>query len=340
MTYHITEKLDLAAIQSSYRLTSEIMAQKESKEKELAAILTGQSDKKLVILGPCSADNEEAVLDYAKQLSELQKVVANKLLLVMRIYTAKPRTMGTGYKGLMHQPDPTKPPSLSEGLLATRRLHSTIISRFGLLTADELLYPSYFSLTQDLVSYYAIGARSVENQEHRLVASSLNQPVGMKNPTSGQLSILLHAIYAAKHPHHFISGMSSLKSSGNPLAHAILRGYRDNDGVSHSNYQVDNIQQLLEGYVSLGLSHPSLIIDVNHDNSGKNHNRQATIIAEVLKSLHEQQEIKEAVKGFMLESYLVEGRQDTPEIYGKSLTDPCMGWQETEDVITQLAERI
>ena len=314
---------------------------KERRDKELADIMTGKDDRFLLIIGPCSADREDAVLEYCERLAKLQEAVSDKLVLIPRVYTNKPRTTGDGYKGLLHQPDPRKTSDMLEGVIAIRRLHTNVLANTGVPTADEMLYPDNYRYLSDLLSYVAVGARSVENQEHRLTSSGIDIPVGMKNPTSGDISVMLNSIMAAQHPHTFIYRGWEVDTTGNPLAHAILRGYVNKHGESMPNYHFEELERLYNAYTAKGLQNMALIVDANHANSGKKYQEQPRICKEVLHSCRHSGEIKSIVKGFMVESYLEPGCQKIGDgVYGKSITDPCLGWEETIRLVQDIADLI
>ena len=328
-------------IKEQYPLSEEASLVKAKRDKEIKAIFDGTDNRMILIIGPCSADNPEAVLEYISRLRTVQDKVSDKLLIIPRIYTNKPRTTGAGYKGLLHYPDPTEKPNLIKGVIAIRKLHMQAITQYGLSSADEMLYPANHRYLNDLISYVAVGARSVENQEHRIVASGLNIPVGMKNPTSGDLSVMMNSIYAAQHSHTFCYRGWEVKSEGNPYAHAILRGYVDKFGKSSPNYHYEDLIGLHDEYMEHGLQKPALIVDTNHANSGKKFLEQIRITKEVLHSCRHNEDIKSLVKGFMIESYLEDGAQKIGEnIYGKSITDPCLGWEKTEKLILEVADLI
>ncbi|MGT2800637.1 3-deoxy-7-phosphoheptulonate synthase [Streptococcus marmotae] len=331
-----SEKIDLATVKALSKLSGEFLAKKTERDHELHQIITGQDDRLLLIIGPCSSDNEEAVLDYARRLAQLQEEVKDKIFIVMRVYTAKPRTNGEGYKGLVHQPDTSKLPDLINGIAAVRNLHYRVITETGLTTADEMLYSANYPLVDDLVSYHAIGARSVEDQEHRFVASGIDAPVGMKNPTSGNLTVMFNAVYAAQNQQNFIYRDAEVDTDGNPLAHIILRGANNELGMNLPNYYYDNLLHTIKQYQQFGLKNPFIVIDTNHDNSGKNYLEQIRIVRQTLINRAWNQSIRQYVRGFMIESYLEDGRQDTPDIYGKSITDPCLGWEKTESLIREI----
>ena len=328
-------------IKEQYPLTAELSQVKARRDKEIADVFTGKSSKMVLIIGPCSADREDAVLEYCERLAKLQEVVSDKLVLIPRVYTNKPRTTGDGYKGLLHQPDPRKTSDMLEGVIAIRRLHTNVLASTGLPTADEMLYPDNYRYLSDLLSYVAVGARSVENQEHRLTSSGIDIPVGMKNPTSGDISVMLNSIMAAQHPHTFIYRGWEVDTTGNPLAHAILRGYVNKHGESMPNYHFEELERLYNAYTAKGLQNMALIVDANHANSGKKYQEQPRICKEVLHSCRHSGEIKSMVKGFMVESYLEPGCQKIGDgVYGKSITDPCLGWEETIRLVQDIADLI
>ena len=315
---------------------------KEERDEEIRRIFLGKDDRFILIIGPCSADNEDAVLDYVERLAGVQEQVKDRLLLIPRIYTNKPRTTGLGYKGIIHQPDPEGKPDLAAGLIAMRRMHIRAIEVSGLTAADEMLYPSNWSYVSDFLSYVAIGARSVENQQHRLTVSGLDIPVGMKNPTSGDLSVMINGIIAAQTGHTFIYRTAEYETSGNPLAHAVLRGATNKHGQSISNYHYEDLELLLNMYDNTGLENPAAIIDTNHSNSDKRYDQQPRIAREIMHSRRYDSRIRQLVKGLLIESYLESGAQKIGEthIYGKSITDPCLGWRESENLIYEIADRM
>ena len=311
----------------------------ERRRNELCAILRGESDKFLVVVGPCSADHETSVLDYVTRLAALQEKVSDKLFLVPRVYTSKPRTTSDGYKGMLHRPDPTDKPDLYHGILASRRLHLRVIAETGFVPADEMLYPENAKYFDDLLGYVTVGARSVEDQQHRLTASGLEMPVGMKNPTGGNLSSMLNAVAAAQHRHTFLYRGWQAHSQGNPYAHAILRGYTDLEDSTHPNYDYDTLCALCESYESRALSFPAVLIDASHDNSGRDPFRQPGIVKDVLQSRQKNTAIGKLVKGVMIESYLEDGAQAPGgTTYGQSITDPCLGWEKTERLLREIAD--
>ena len=326
-------------IKEQYPLTQALMDIKAQRDEEIADIFTGKSEKKALIIGPCSADREDAVLEYCERLALLQEQVKSQLVLIPRVYTNKPRTTGAGYKGLLHQPDPEKQADMLEGVVAIRRLHTRVLSQTGLSTADEMLYPDNYRYLSDLLSYVAVGARSVENQEHRLTSSGIAVPVGMKNPTSGDISVMLNSILAAQSQHTFIYRGWEVETTGNELSHAILRGYVNRHGEAIPNYHFEDLEHLYKAYTAMDLRNPALIVDANHSNSAKKYFEQPRICKEVLHSCRCSESIRTMVKGFMIESYLEEGNQKIGEhIYGKSITDPCLGWNATEKLVKDIAE--
>ena len=330
------QEIDIEAIKAETQLSAEALRLKERRDRELADIISGEDDRILLVIGPCSSDNEEAVLEYAHRLSALQKKVADKIFMVMRVYTAKPRTNGDGYKGLVHQPDTSKAPSLINGLQAVRQLHYRVITETGLTTADEMLYPSNLVLVDDLVSYHAVGARSVEDQEHRFVASGIDSPVGMKNPTSGNLGVMFNGIYAAQNKQTFLFHGQEVETSGNPLAHVILRGAVNEYGKNEPNFYYETLLNAIERYEAMGLENPFILIDTNHDNSGKQYMEQIRVVRKTLQNRDWNEKIKKIVRGFMIESYLADGRQNQPEVFGCSITDPCLGWENTEALVEEI----
>ena len=334
--HKISSLIDTAEVRKAHALTGDDLAKKQVNDSALAKIIKGEDDRLLLVIGPCSSDNEKAVLDYAHRLSKLQEEVKDKIFIVMRVYTAKPRTNGDGYKGLVHQPDSEGATDLITGIKAVRRLQSRIIRETGLPLADEMLYPTNLIYFEDLLSYHAIGARSVEDQEHRFAASGLDVPTGLKNPTSGNLNVMFNAIYAAHNEQEFIYNGHEVKTDGNPLAHAILRGSSNEYGQNEVNYHYEDLVKALDKYSEFGLENPFILVDTNHDNSGKNFMEQIRIVREVLLNREWDKRIADTVRGFMIESYLEDGRQDTPEVYGKSITDPCLGWEKTVNLIREI----
>ncbi len=326
-------------IKAQYPLSPELEEKKVEFDAKVADIFTGKSDKLLLVIGPCSADSEKSVLDYTSRLAKLQEKVADKIMIIPRVYTNKPRTTGDGYKGMLHQPDPEKGSDMLEGIVAIRRLHTKVIEETGFFTADEMLYCENYRYLSDLLSYVAVGARSVENQLHRLTASGIEVPVGMKNPTSGDISVMLNSITAAQHSHTFIYRGWEVVTEGNPLAHAILRGYVNKHGQAIPNYHYEDLEHLYENYSAKGLQNLSLVVDANHSNSDKKPLEQVRICKEVLHSCRHNADINRMVKGFMIESYIEDGAQKIGEgIYGKSITDPCIGWEKTEKLVLELAD--
>ncbi len=328
-------------IKEEYPLSAELAAIKSKRDEEIKAVFRGDSDKFLLIIGPCSADNEDSVLDYILRLRELQEKVKDKILMIPRIYTGKPRTTGDGYKGMLHQPNPSAMPDLKSGIIAVRSLHIRALSETGFSAADEMLYPENYSYLDDVLAYIAIGARSVENQQHRLVSSGVSIPVGMKNPTGGDISVMMNSITAAQHRHAFIYRGCEVKSDGNPYAHAILRGYVNDRGQSFPNYHYEDLINLAQIYSEKNLENPALIVDTNHSNSGKKYMEQIRIAKEILHSMRHSDDIKKLVKGLMIESYIEDGSQKIGEnIYGKSITDPCLGWEKSEKLVLEIAEQL
>lgn len=332
---------DPEEIKKKYPASEKVKKIKAQRDKQIADVFTGKSNKFLLIIGPCSADKEEPVLDYISRLVPVQEQVKDKILIIPRIYTNKPRTTGEGYKGMIHQPDPTKKEDMLEGLIKVRSLHTKAIEQTGFTCADEMLYPENYRYLSDLLSYVAIGARSVEDQQHRLTSSGMDIPVGMKNPTSGDLSVMLNSIVAAQHGHNFIYRTHDVTTDGNLLAHAILRGGVDKYGTTHPNYHYEDCIRLWKMYGEKGLANPAVVVDANHSNSGKQHKEQIRIVGEVLHNRNYNEDLRTLIKGVMVESYLVEGRQDITEHmeYGKSITDPCLGWYDTVSLIYHIAEK-
>ncbi len=326
-------------IKKQYPITPELEAIKAARDEEIKNVFTGNSDKLVLVIGPCSADNPESVIDYINRLRTVQEKVADKIVIIPRIYTGKPRTTGDGYKGILHQPNPNEKPDLIKGIIAIRELHMRALRETGFTCADEMLYPDNHRYLNDIIGYVAVGARSVENQEHRLTASGLNVPVGMKNPTSGDISVMMNSITAAQHAHAFIYRGWEVQSTGNPLAHAILRGYVDEKGNSFPNYHYEDLLGLCDAYAAKKLANPAVIVDTNHANSGKKYLEQIRIAKDVLHSCRQNADINKLVKGFMIESYIEDGAQKIGDgVYGKSITDPCLGWEKTERLIYDIAE--
>ena len=327
-------------IKEQFPISKDIESARNKAIDEMNNILCGKSEKFMLIIGPCSADNEDSVLDYIYRLRGVQEKVADKILIVPRIYTNKPRTTGEGYKGMLHQPNPNEAPDMLGGLISIRKMHMRAIAETGFGCADEMLYPENHRYLSDIIAYVAIGARSVENQQHRLTASGLDVPVGMKNPTSGDLNIRMNALTTAQHSHVFCYRNWEVESAGNPYAHAILRGFVDKHGKSHPNYHYEDLINLYELYAKSGLKNPAAIVDVNHANSGKNYLEQIRISKEVLHSMRYDKKVKTLVKGLMIESYIEDGCQKIgdADVYGKSITDPCLGWEKTERLIYDIAD--
>lgn len=325
-----------------YPLSQNLIDQKAKNDQEIQKIFRGEDNRFILIIGPCSADREDSVLEYISKLREVQEKVKEKIVIIPRIYTNKPRTIGIGYKGMLHQSNPNGSPDMLKGLMAIRRLHINCLERTGFSGADEMLYPDNHRYLGDVLSYVAIGARSVENQQHRLTASALNLPVGMKNPTSGDFTVMLNAIKASQNGHTFSYGGWEVQSNGNDLAHAVLRGYVNTQGESFPNYHYEDLIHLAKIYNESGLKNPAVIIDTNHSNSGKKYLEQDRIAKEILHSMRHSSEINKMVKGLMIESYLVDGCQKIGEnmVYGQSITDPCLGWEKTERMILDIAEQI
>lgn len=324
-----------------YPMTQENIRIKQERDAEIRKVFTGESDKFVVIIGPCSADHEDPVLDYVNRLAKVQEKVKDKLILIPRIYTNKPRTTGLGYKGLLHQPDPEKKPNLFEGVLAIRKLHMDVIKETGLTTADEMLYPENYRYLSDILSYVAVGARSVENQQHRLTVSGMDIPAGMKNPTGGDLSVMMNAVVAGQAAHEFIFRGWAVNTTGNDLVHTILRGYTDKHGKNFPNYHYEDLQDLCNLYAEKNLKNPACIVDANHANSSKKYKEQIRITKEVLHSMRYSKGIHNLVKGVMIESYLEEGCQKISDhVYGRSITDPCLGWDDSEKLIYYIAENL
>lgn len=327
-------------IRAQFPLKAELSQLKQQRDAEIRRIITGQSEKFLVLVGPCSADNEDSVVDYASRLVKVQQATADKLVIVPRVYTNKPRTTGEGYMGMIHQPDPEKKPNMLEGILAIRHMHMRVLEETGFSTADEMLYPENLRYLSDILSYIAVGARSVENQFHRLVASGCDVPVGMKNPTSGDLTVMLNSVVAAQLPHDFIFRGWEVQCPGNPLTHTILRGAVNKHGQTLPNYHYEDLRLLYELYAKRGLQNPACIVDTNHANSGKHYEEQVRIAKEVLHSRRHSAEIRGLVKGLMIESYIQPGSQKIGQhCYGQSITDPCLGWEQTEALLYEIAEQ-
>jgi 3-deoxy-7-phosphoheptulonate synthase len=326
-------------IKEMYPISDELSQIKAKNDKEIQDIFTGKSDKLALVIGPCSADREDAVIDYISRLREVQEKVKDKIVIIPRIYTNKPRTTGDGYKGMLHQPNPNENPDMLKGIIAIRKLHMRAMEETGFSCADEMLYPENHRYLSDLLSYVAVGARSVENQQHRLTASGLDIPVGMKNPTGGDLSVMMNSITAGQHKHTFIYRGWEVESDGNPLTHAILRGYVNKHGQSLPNYHYEDLMHLLELYSKTNLVNPGVVVDTNHANSGKKWAEQVRISKEILHSTRLNEDVCKLVKGLMIESYIEDGCQKPEEgVYGKSITDPCLGWEKTERLILEIAD--
>jgi len=328
-------------LKEQFPLGQEIEKIKEERDIIIKNIFEGKDNHFLLIIGPCSADNETAVLDYMNRLVKVQEKVKDKIFIIPRVYTNKPRTKGTGYKGMLHQPDPTKDEDLLSGIIAIREMHTRVVKETGFTCAEEMLYPANHRYLSDLLAYVAIGARSVEDQMHRMVASGVGIPVGMKNPTAGDISVMMNSITAAQAPQKFLYRGWEVTTEGNPLSHAILRGYVDAYGRSHANYHYEDIRNLIDNYAEAKLKNPALIVDCNHANSGKKYLEQIRIAKDVIHSCHVNNDIKHIVKGLMIESYIEDGAQSIGEgIYGKSITDPCLGWEKSEKLIYDLADML
>ena len=320
-------------------LTAEMKAVKLARDKEIQAVLSGESEKILVVIGPCSAHEYAPTMEYVSRLGRLNEEVKDKLVLIPRVYTNKPRTRGVGYQGMFLQPDPEGEADIAKGIQSSRALHIAVIKESGLTAADEMLYPENTAYIEDLISYHAVGARSVENQLHRQVASGIDTPVGMKNPMSGNLSALINSIFAAQSPQVFKYRSYQVKTDGNPYAHAILRGGVDSDGADVPNYHYESVMRFKDMYQESGLQNPAILIDCNHSNSGKQFKKQLDIVQEVMQNRLDR-DFKKIVKGFMLESFLEEGAQKHGEVFGKSITDPCIGWEDTKRLLLDLAEKV
>lgn len=343
MSFKFKKKLPVPKeIKELYPVSSALAAQKKELDQQIIDVITGKSDKFLAIIGPCSADNEASVCEYIERLVKVQEKIKDKVIIVPRIYTNKPRTTGEGYKGMLHQPDPEKAPDLLQGIIAIRKLHMHALETYGMPIADEMLYPENYWYMADILSYVAIGARSVEDQQHRLVTSGFDVPAGMKNPTSGDFSVMLNSIVAAQAAHNFIYRGWDVNTEGNPYAHTILRGSTNKYGRSRPNYHYEDLMKLLDMYGKRNLKFPAAIVDANHANSDKQFKEQIRIVKEVLHSRSLSNDIRNLVKGVMIESYLVEGNQKIgcqPHIYGQSITDPCLGWEDSENLLYEIAER-
>lgn len=331
---------DPDTIKSEFSMTPEMKALKADRDQQIADIITGKDDRVLAIIGPCSADNEDSVCEYVNRLTSVQEKIKDRVLIVPRIYTNKPRTTGSGYKGIASQPDPTKAPDMVEGLIAMRKMHLRAIAESGFTCADEMLYPENWPYVEDLLSYVAIGARSVEDQHHRLTVSGFDVASGMKNPTSGDFSVMLNSVYAAQHAHHFTFSGYEVRTTGNPLAHTILRGAVSKHGNCVQNYHYEDLVRLSDMYASMDLVNPATIVDANHSNSNKQFKQQIRIVREIMMSRQFSSDVKNLVKGVMVESYLEEGSQKISDhqVYGKSITDPCLGWEDSEKLLYMIAE--
>ena len=340
MSFEFIKKLPTPdEIREQFPFPADLARLKAQRDQEIRDVISGKSDKFLVIIGPCSADNEDAVCDYAARLAKVNEKVKDKLILIPRIYTNKPRTTGEGYKGIIHQPDPEKKPDFLAGLIAMRKMQIHAVEVSGLTAADEMLYPENWGYVSDILSYVAIGARSVEDQQHRIVVSGFDVPAGMKNPTSGNLTVMLNSVYASQHPHSFIYRGYEVKTNGNEYAHTVLRGATNKHGSSLPNYHYEDLNLLLKLYNERDLKNPAALIDANHSNSNKEYEQQIRIVKEVLHSRRHAPEIRDFVKGVMIESYLEEGCQKVGGgVYGKSITDPCLGWEASERLIYDIAE--
>lgn len=327
-------------LKEQYPLSPAITAMKKKRDEEIREIFTGMKDKFIVIVGPCSADNEKAVLEYVSKLGRISQELSEKLMIIPRVYTNKPRTTGEGYKGMLHQPRPDQAPDLMAGIVAIRKMHLHVMEESGLTAADEMLYPENRIYLDDVLSYEAVGARSVENQQHRLTASGMDIPVGMKNPTSGDFSVMFNSVMAAQKSHDFIYRGYEVHTEGNDLAHVILRGGVDKRGMSIPNYHYEDLARLAEMYEELDLQNPAAVIDANHSNSNKQCREQIRIVSEILHSRNYNPILKTLIKGVMIESYLEEGCQpiSTDQVYGKSITDPCLGWEDTLRLLYKIAE--
>ena len=336
----LSEKIDFELVKELSKLTPEQAAMKAARDKELHDIIEGKDDRILLVIGPCSAHDEEAVMEYVRRLAKLQEQVKDKVFMVPRIYTNKPRTTGDGYKGLLHKQDPTGKSNLIQGIAAVRSLHNRVITETGLTTADEMLYPENLDFVDDLVSYHAIGARSVEDQQHRFVASGIDHPAGMKNPTSGNLKVLFNSVYAAQQKQKFIHNGVEVQSSSNPLAHVVLRGGTNDYGENIPNYHYEDLRLLFEKYSAKNLKNMATIVDTNHSNSNKQYEQQIRIAKEVLHSRQVDSDVRGLVKGLMIESYIEPGNQKIGpnHVYGKSITDACLGWEESEKLLYTIAE--
>lgn len=340
MTFHRILP-DPEEVKREFPLTERMKQAKCERDEIIREVFDGSSDKFILIIGPCSADHSEPVLEYISRLRRIQEQVSDKIILIPRIYTNKPRTTGQGYMGMFHQPNPDAQPDMYKGIVAIRELHMAALRDYGFSCADEMLYPENHQYLSDLLSYVAVGARSVENQQHRLTASGVGVPVGMKNPTGGDLGVMMNSIVAAQSGHTFIYRGWEVTSEGNSYAHAILRGYVDYSGRSISNYHYEDLLRVEELYEKSNLSNPSVIVDTNHNNSGKCYLEQIRIAKDIVHSRTQNADIKRLVKGLMIESYIEDGAQGAGEhVFGKSITDPCLGWEKTEKLIFDIAEKL
>ena len=343
MSFEFKKKLPVPKeIKELYPVSADLASQKKVLDQQLIDVITGKSDKFLAIIGPCSADNEDSVCEYIERLTKVQEKIKDKVIIVPRIYTNNPRTTGEGYKGMLHQPDPEKAPDLLQGIISIRKMHMHALETYGMPIADEMLYPENYWYLSDILSYVAIGARSVEDQQHRLVTSGFDVPAGMKNPTSGDFSVMFNSVVAAQAAHNFIYRGWDVNTSGNPYAHTILRGSVNKYGRSRPNYHYEDLMKLYQMYGEKDLKNPATIVDANHSNSDKQYKEQIRIVKEVLHSRSHSKDIHNLVKGVMIESYLVEGTQKIgcqPHVYGQSITDPCLGWEDSENLLYEIAER-
>ena len=340
MTFH--RKLPIPKdVKELFPITEKMAQVKAARDEEIKAVFDGRSDKFILVVGPCSADHSEPVMEYISRLRTLADQVSDKIIVIPRIYTNKPRTTGQGYKGMLHQPDPDAKPDMYKGIVAIRDLHMTALRDYDFTCADEMLYPENYRYLSDLLSYVAVGARSVENQQHRLTASGIEAPVGMKNPTGGDLAVMMNSITAAQSSHTFIYRGWEVESAGNPYAHAILRGYVDYSGRSVSNYHYEDLLHVNELYQKSGLANPAVLVDTNHNNSGKKYLEQIRIAKDIVYSRNQSADIKRLVRGLMIESYLEDGAQSVHEhVFGKSITDPCLGWEKTRQLVFDIADKL
>ncbi len=337
----LSQQINLDTVKAISKLSAAEAAQKTARDAELKAVMEGKDPRFLLVIGPCSADNEAAVLEYAHRLAKLQEEVKDKLFIVQRVYTNKPRTNGDGYKGLLHQQDPAGEINLVRGMVAVRKMHKRVLTETGLTTADEMLYPENLEFIEDLVSYHAVGARSVEDQQHRFVASGIDHPTGLKNPTSGNISVLFNALHATQQKQELMYNGAEVETSSNPLAHVILRGASTEAGDVIPNYHYEDLLKAIAAYKKGGYQNPFIMVDTNHDNSGKQYNEQIRIVQEVLVNRKWNKEIEKYVRGFMIESYLEDGRQEPGgEVFGQSITDPCLGWDKTEELVRYIANNV